>query len=147
MITTDEAKPKKPVRILMIEDDQAYILLMKKHLEDFIFPIELFVAYDGEEALMVLRNSMCFPFNRNPDFILLDLGLPRVSGQEVLVKIKENPNFRHIPVLILTNSKVETDFNISIANDASAYLNKPGTFEEFKLFVRGIEEFWLKSNI
>ena len=54
------AKPPQPVRILMIEDDPAYVLLMKKHLVDFIFPVDLFVAYDGEEALMVLRKEDVF---------------------------------------------------------------------------------------
>ena len=144
---TEKAKVFESVRVLMVEDDQAYILLMKKHLHEFMFPVDMFVAYDGEEALMVLRNTMCFPFNRNPNLILLDLNLPRIDGREVLLKIKADPGLKHIPVLIMTNSKYEKDMDLAYANEVGAYISKPSTFEDFTNFVRTVEKFWLKSKV
>ena len=78
-----------------------------------------------------------------PDFILLDLNLPRKSGREVLAEVKGDENLKTIPIIILTTSDAEADILRSYQLQANCYLTKPLKFEEFEILVRSIDDFWL----
>ena len=78
-----------------------------------------------------------------PDLILLDLNLPRKSGQELLAEIKQDPDLKRIPVVVITSSQAEKDIIESYNNHANCYLIKPIGLEEFTGLVRSVEEFWL----
>jgi two-component system, chemotaxis family, response regulator Rcp1 len=77
-----------------------------------------------------------------PDLILLDLNLPRKDGREVLAEIKEDPQLRLIPVVILTTSAAERDMVKSYGLHANAYVVKPMDLDRFIEIVKAIEGFW-----
>jgi two-component system, chemotaxis family, response regulator Rcp1 len=77
-----------------------------------------------------------------PDLILLDLGLPKKGGLEVLAEIKADPGLRRIPVIVLTTSRAETDVLKSYDLHANSFITKPVHLSEFFELVRGIEHFW-----
>jgi|SRR6185295_514243 len=138
--------PERQVKVLMVEDNPSDVSLMKAHLKEFAFPIQMCVAHDGEAALTSLRQSLCFTAKQDPDFILLDLSLPKKSGGEVLAEIKGDPGLRHIPVLILTSSTNEKDMQMAYQNQAARYLLKPDNLEHYVGLVKTLEEFWLKNS-
>ena len=78
-----------------------------------------------------------------PDFILLDLNLPRMDGREVLAMIKGDDGLRTIPVVILTTSEAEADITRSYELNANAYVRKPVTLDAFEALVRSVNDFWL----
>jgi CheY-like chemotaxis protein len=78
-----------------------------------------------------------------PDFILLDLNLPRMDGREVLAHIKEDARLRTIPTVILTTSEADADILKSYELNANAYLRKPVTLEAFENLIKSINDFWL----
>ncbi len=77
-----------------------------------------------------------------PDLILLDLNLPKMSGQEVLAEIKKHESLRAIPVVILTSSDAEQDIVKSYRLGANCYVTKPVGLEAFQAIVRSVENFW-----
>jgi CheY-like chemotaxis protein len=78
-----------------------------------------------------------------PDFILLDLNLPRMDGREVLARIKADVDLRTIPTVVLTTSDADADILKSYELNANAYLTKPVTLEAFENLVKSINDFWL----
>ena len=83
------------------------------------------------------------PVLRAPEFILLDLNLPKMDGREVLAQIKENPDLKTIPIVILTTSNAEVDIAKSYQLQANCYLSKPVQLEAFESLVKSINDFWL----
>jgi chemotaxis family two-component system response regulator Rcp1 len=78
-----------------------------------------------------------------PDLILLDLHMPRKSGQQVLKEINENPALAKLPVIVLTISQVDQDILDSYNSNARLYLKKPIDIEKFIAVVKSIDNFWL----
>jgi two-component system, chemotaxis family, response regulator Rcp1 len=79
----------------------------------------------------------------HPDLILLDLNLPRKHGYEVLARVKEDPELKRIPVVILTSSKAEEDILKTYDLHANCYITKPVNLEQFCAVMKSIESFWL----
>jgi chemotaxis family two-component system response regulator Rcp1 len=98
---------------------------------------------DGVEAMAFLRRQGRYAEAPRPDLILLDLNLPKMNGREVLAEIKEDPELRRIPVVILTVSKAEQDIIKSYNLHANCYINKPVDLDQFLEVVKSIENFWL----
>jgi chemotaxis family two-component system response regulator Rcp1 len=105
------------------------------------------VASDGIEAMAFLRRTGANVDAPRPDFILLDLNLPKMDGREVLALIKEDPDLRTIPTVILTTSEADADILQSYELNANAYLRKPVTLEAFEALVRSINDFWLTQVV
>ena len=103
----------------------------------------LHVARDGMEALEFLRRQGRFKDATRPDLILLDLNLPRRDGREVLADIKNDPELKMIPVVVLTTSSAEADILKSYKLHANCYITKPVDLEQFVNVVRSIDDFWL----
>ena len=78
-----------------------------------------------------------------PDLILLDLNLPKKDGREVLALIKEDPNLKTIPTVVLTTSESEADIVKSYELQANCYLSKPVQLDAFEALVKSINDFWL----
>ncbi len=95
------------------------------------------------QALAYLRRQGSYTQATRPDLILLDLNLPKKSGREVLAEIKEDPDLRRIPVVILTVSEAEQDIIKSYNLHANCYITKPVNLEQFMEVVQSIENFWL----
>jgi two-component system, chemotaxis family, response regulator Rcp1 len=131
-----------PVNILLVEDNPGDVRLTKEALSDAKVLNRLTVAVDGVEALAALRRQGRFANAPRPDIILLDLNLPRKDGRTVLAEIKQDPDLRRIPVVVLTTSKAEEDVLRTYDLHANCYIAKPLDLEQFITVVKSIEDFW-----
>jgi CheY-like chemotaxis protein len=127
-----------PIRILLVEDSPTDVELTREALAEARIANELTVARDGVEALEILRDSG----SARPDLVLLDLNLPRLSGIEVLREVKDDPQLRTIPIVVLTTSRADEDVLEAYRNHVNAYVRKPVDFDEFMEKIRTIERFW-----
>jgi CheY-like chemotaxis protein len=98
---------------------------------------------DGVQAMDFLRRRGAFADAPKPDLIMLDLNLPRKDGREVLAEIKEDPELKTTPVVVLTTSQAEQDILQAYHLHANCYITKPVDFEQFLEAIRSIETFWL----
>ncbi len=133
----------RPIEILLVEDNPGDVRLTKEALKEGKVVNNLHTVEDGEEAMAYLRRQSPYAQATRPDLILLDLNLPKKSGREVLEEIKEDPDLRRIPVVILTISEAEQDIIKSYNLHANCYITKPVNLEQFMEVVQSIENFWL----
>ena len=133
----------KLVEILLVEDNPGDVRLTREGLKEGKVRNNLSIAGDGIEAMAFLRREGKYAEAPRPDLILLDLNLPKKDGREVLVEIKEDPNLRRIPVVILTTSKAEEDIVKTYNLHANAYVAKPVDFPQFIKAIKALEDFWL----
>jgi CheY-like chemotaxis protein len=131
------------VKILLIEDNPADVLLTKESFTKSKTANELGVVTNGAAALRFLRREGPYASATRPDLILLDLNLPTVDGREVLAEIKTDPDLKSIPVVVLTTSADERDIKRAYELNANCCVTKPMSLHEFCSAVRAIEEFWL----
>ena len=131
------------IEILLVEDNPADVRLTQEALRDSKLLNTLSTVADGVEALAFLHRQEPYQNAPRPDLILLDLNLPRLDGREVLAQIKQHPNLRRIPVVILTTSQSEQDIIASYDLHVNCYITKPVDFEQFVSIVNKIEDFWL----
>ena len=130
-------------KILLVEDSEADIDLIKYALKKNSFQVDLDIVTDGQEALDYLNKKGHWEKTHEPNLVLLDINLPGINVIEVLQQIKENPQTRHIPILILTSSDQEKDILRAYDNHANSFLQKPLDIVTFQDIVGKIEEFWL----
>ena len=133
----------RPIEILMVEDNPGDIRLTVEALKEGKVRNHLYTVGDGEEALTFLRRQGRYAQAARPDLILLDLNLPKKTGQEVLAEIKDDPDLRRIPVVILTVSEAEADILKTYNLHANCYITKPVDLDRFIEVVKSIEDFWL----
>ena len=132
-----------PIRILLVEDNEADIRLTQEALRDAKIVNELHIVRDGDEALDFLYQRAQFSLTSRPDLVILDLNLPRKDGKEVLETIKGDEDLRSIPVAVLTTSAAERDVVDSYHLGANCFMTKPVDFDQFVNLVTQIESFWL----
>lgn len=128
----------RTAEILLVEDNRGDAQLASMAFREAKIENHLTVAATGEEALELLRD----PTRRAPDLVLLDLNLPKLSGRDVLVAIKEDARLMHIPVIVLSASENEQDIARSYDLHATAYIVKPLTLDKFRDVVSTIEQFF-----
>ena len=133
----------KPIEIFLVEDNPGDVRLTQEAFKEGKVRNNLSVVEDGLEALAFLRREGKYVGAPRPDLILLDLNLPRMDGRTVLAPIKEDPNTKSIPVIILTTSKAEEDIVRTYNLHANCYITKPVDLDQFIRVVRCIEDFWL----
>jgi chemotaxis family two-component system response regulator Rcp1 len=133
----------RPIEILMVEDNPGDVRLTVEALKEGKVRNNFHTVEDGVEAMAFLRRQGRYAEAPRPDLILLDLNLPKMNGREVLAEIKEDPELRRIPVVILTVSKAEQDIIKSYNLHANCYINKPVDLDQFLEVVKSIENFWL----
>jgi two-component system, chemotaxis family, response regulator Rcp1 len=132
----------KAAEILLVEDNPVDVLVTKRALQEGRVCNNLNVVEDGEEAMDFLYRRGKYSHAPRPDLILLDLNLPRKSGREILVEIKQNPDLLHIPVVVLTTSEAEKDILLSYNLHANCFVTKPVDLEQFTNVIKSIEGFW-----
>jgi two-component system, response regulator len=136
----------KNSRILLVEDNPDHQELTLMTLSENNVMNEVVVASDGLEALEYL-----FGTGRHgerdardvPALVLLDLKLPKLSGIEVLRRIREDERTRYVPVVILTSSSEEEDIVASLENGANSYVRKPVDFARFVEQLQRLQVYWL----
>ncbi len=107
---------------------------------EFEYVIEVYTT--GNEALDALLKARPQTL---PDFILLDLSLPDMNGDDILETIATESKLRHLPVIVLTNSDETADIERSYATAANAYVTKPSDADGFTSIINAIERFWIKQ--
>ena len=100
------------------------------------------VAEDGDVALGYLRQEYEFKNAQRPDFILLDLNMPKKNGFEVLEEVKSDANLRAIPVIVFTTSAHECDVAKAYENGASGFVTKPSDFDELQSALEDLGRYW-----
>ncbi|HUW61427.1 MAG TPA: response regulator [Candidatus Bathyarchaeia archaeon] len=136
-------KEVRLVEILLVEDSPGDVRLTIEALKEAKVNNRLNVVGDGVEALEYLRRQGKYADAARPDVVLLDLNLPRKDGRKVLVEMKEDPDLKVIPIVVLTTSHAEEDVLKSYENHANCYITKPVDFQQFLRVVQSIEDFWL----
>lgn len=132
----------KPVNILLVEDNEGDILLTQEALEDSKAVVNLMVVRDGHEAIHFIKKSPGYESVPEPDFVLLDINLPKRNGHEVLDFIKSQVVYKHIPVIMLTTSSAQSDIQKCYKNYANCYIIKPLEVSQFMEVVSLVENFW-----
>jgi two-component system response regulator len=128
--------------VLLVEDDPGDVVIAREALAAGRLSTELHVVSDGVEAMSFLRKTDQFAEATRPDLILLDLNLPRKSGHEVLAEVKQDPELRRIPVVVLTTSLAQEDVVRSYELHASVHVSKPVDFDQFTAVVKQIDDFF-----
>ena len=140
---TGKREACRPIEILMVEDNPGDVRLTIEALKEGKVRNNLTTVEDGEEAMNFLRRQGAYSKVPRPDLVLLDLNLPKKNGRGVLAEIKDDPDLKRIPVVILTVSEAEQDIIKSYNLHANCYITKPVNLEQFIQVVRSIEDFWL----
>jgi CheY-like chemotaxis protein len=133
------------VRVLLVEDNPADADLTREGFATSTLNVELTVVGSGTDAVDCVRRRGKYGSAARPDLILLDLNLPGIDGKAVLAEIKRDPDWRRIPVSILTSSQAERDVTQSYDLGANCYVVKPLDFKSFLAIVRAIEKFWFDT--
>ena len=133
----------KPVEILLVEDSPSDATLTIEALEAGKVANKLTLVEDGVEAMDFLKRRGKYAKVSRPDLIMLDLNLPRKDGREVLVEIKNDPDLKVIPIIVLTTSHSDKDILQSYQLNANCYITKPVDFTRFIDVIKSIEKFWL----
>ncbi len=129
-------------KILLVEDNEDDQLLCVKAFKKNNMQNEIVIANDGEEAVNILKDETLTP----PVLILLDLKLPKLSGIEVLQKIRADSRLKFIPVVVLTSSRELKDLQNAYLSGANSYICKPIDFNEFSDSVLEVGMYWLSLN-
>ena len=132
---------ERPIQILLVEDNPADVELAQRSLEKSEYSHNVTVAEDGEEAMALLRKEGDHADAPRPDLILLDLNLPKKSGQEVLAEINEDSDLTGIPVMILTGTDAERSLLSSYNIPPTRYCRKPMEASRFDMVVTQLRVF------
>jgi CheY-like chemotaxis protein len=142
-MTTKIGENATPIEILLVEDSPGDVRLTQEALRDAKVQNNLHIASDGMEAKNFLWRQGKHANAPRPDLILLDLNLPKKSGQEILEDVKLDPSLKSIPVVILTTSEAGEDILRSYQLHANCYITKPVDLDQFLKVVKAIDNFWL----
>jgi chemotaxis family two-component system response regulator Rcp1 len=132
------------MNVLLVEDSPGDVRLTQEAFREADKSIHLHVAGDGVEAMAFLRCEGAHANAPRPDFILLDLNLPKMDGREVLASIKSDDRLKMIPTIVLTTSEAEADIVKSYQLQANSYLSKPVQLDAFESLVKRINE-WMTT--
>jgi chemotaxis family two-component system response regulator Rcp1 len=130
------------IHILLVEDSPGDARLIMEAFKETQLKTLISVVTDGVEALAFLKHEGKYAESLRPDIMLLDLNLPRKDGRELLNDIKNDDEFKMIPVLVLTTSSSRDDIIGSYERHANSYITKPADMDEFLEVVRSVENFW-----
>jgi CheY-like chemotaxis protein len=134
--------------ILLVEDEENDAMLVKMAFKknEILNPVQW--VKDGLEAIAYLNgegdyaNRSLYPF---PEVLILDLKMPRMNGLELLAWIREHPEYRVIPTIIMSSSRLESDVEKAYNLGANTYMIKPSSFEELARVVKLAHEYWTAS--
>lgn len=137
-----ECELHEPVDVLVIDDSEDDVFLLREAFRTCPLVRFLEVAEDGETALRMLRREAPFADARLPGLVLLDINMPRMNGFEVLSAIRSDPRLCRIPVVMLTTSQQESDILRAYADGACSFISKPVDFDRLKDIARHFTAYW-----
>jgi CheY-like chemotaxis protein len=137
-------------RILLVEDNASDEILTLRAFRKVQLGNEVDVVRDGQQALDYLFAEGEFAAERKgkdlPVVVLLDIGLPRIGGLEVLERLRADPRTKHLPIVMLTSSDEQRDLVQSYARGANSFVRKPVSFDEFAETVAKLGVYWVLVN-
>lgn len=134
----------RPVEVVLIEDNPGDVRLLEEAFRELQANIRIQVAKDGAEGLDLVEKRALEKLLPSPDLILLDLNLPKISGHDVLERLKTNPSTRRIPIIVLTSSRADVDVRRAYDSHANAYLRKPSSLDDLISAAQQIKSFWME---
>jgi len=144
------SETKGIVKILFVEDNPDDIQITQRALKEAKIINKLWIVRDGQEALDFLLHQGQYQDPQSaprPGLILLDINLPKLSGLEVLKKIKENPDLKRIPTVMLTVSRRDEDIVRGYNDGCNSFIQKPVEFEKFVEVVKQVSLYWGLLNV
>ena len=129
-----------PKSILLVEDDPLDVMSVERSLKKLSIPHQLHKAYNGREALAMLRGDGV-PKIDMPEIILLDLNMPKMNGVELLKELRRDPEFKHVSVFVMTTSGEEYDRTTTQSLGISGYIIKPLNFNDNSKRVSSMDSF------
>lgn len=140
----DTVKPTDPpsFKVLLVEDNPHDEFLFRKAIADFPKKLVIFALKDGQEAFTFFQGN---PPSFVPDIIFLDLNLPHFRGFDLLQNIKRKPQWKDIPVIIMTTSTNDDDISRSYHLQSSGFIRKSFQFEEFKNNLLKTLDYWVET--
>jgi chemotaxis family two-component system response regulator Rcp1 len=132
----------RTTEILLVDDNPADTDLTREVLARDGCPIHIHAVTDGVEAIAFLRREGKYAKALLPDFVILDLSLPKKDGRVVLAEVKADPVLHKIPIVIFSTSEARQDILQSYELGANCYVSKPGNLTDFISAVTSIGEFW-----
>jgi CheY-like chemotaxis protein len=136
--------------VLLVEDSTADILLMQRVFrQENLSKIALQIVRDGDAAVSYLSGEGEYADRERyplPMLILLDLKLPRRSGHEILAWLRQQPELKRLPVVILTSSRETLDINQAYDSGVNSYLVKPTGLTALLEMMKSVNLYWLLTN-
>jgi len=136
--------------ILLVEDNDDDAELTARAFRDAKISNPMLRLEDGVEALDYFFGRGKFAGRELPALpaiVLLDLNLPRVSGLEVLVALRENERTKHLPVIVLTSSREDRDRLAAYHHHANSYVQKPVVYDQFVAAAAQLGLYWMLLNV
>jgi chemotaxis family two-component system response regulator Rcp1 len=132
----------RTTEVLLVDDNPADTDLTSEVLSRNVCPSNIHSVINGVEAIAFLRREGKYADAVLPDFVLLDLNLPRKDGRAVLSDVKADPLLRSIPITIFSTSEARQDIARTYELGANCYVTKPGNLQDYISAVTSIGEFW-----
>lgn len=135
--------------VLVAEDEDADVIFLQHAFKTLKIPNPLIAVKDGDEVLNYLQGKKPFENRAEyplPALLLLDLKMPRMTGFDVLEWLRQHPESKTFPIVVLTSSDQETDREKALALGAAGYRVKPGGIKKLTELVREVHERWLKTS-
>lgn len=128
--------------VLFAEDDREDWILIQEAMKDCDCKLRVERVENGQQLLDRLRDG-----HRMPDVVMLDLQMPLMDGQEALREIRSDPKLRHLPVIVMTTSKLEADIFQSFHDGANSYVVKPINYEDLETLLKSVKKYWLETSM
>ena len=125
------------LKVLLVEDDMIEVMKLTRAISTLQLPHKIIEAGHGEAALELLEQDKL-----NPDLILLDLNMPKISGIEFLKIMKNDHNLKYLPTIILTTSNNKRDLLACFEIGIAGYVLKPLKYEDYVLKIKNILSYW-----
>ena len=132
--------------VLLVEDNPADVYLIQKAFAECGNDIRLWFVPNGQDALRLLRKEGPFIHAPSPALILLDLNLPMLRGEELLVEVRRMPAYQDTPVVVLSAADEAIAAPTVLGVGANAYVQKPLTFTDFSAALYAIANKWLRPD-
>jgi|SRR6185369_10900962 len=139
-------KPDRHIEILLIEDNPGDVKLTSLALSKFDFPHQLKIASHAKEALDFLNKRGLHLEAKRPDIIFLDWNLPPLDGGDVLAEIRNSPELKDIPVLVLTTSDLDATKREAYNKGADFFITKPMNLDKFSASLKYVLEIFMNKK-
>ena len=136
----------EPITILLVDDDADCRMLIRDAISDCKVSNQVYEACNGAEALDFLYQRGARKGMPRPGLVYLDIEMPGMDGQETLRQIRSNPDFREVPVVMMTGVSDEAQMKLAAANGANSYTIKPANAEQFLRTVMASTNYWLSIH-